>query len=234
MDDQPTPPLTPDVPHEAPKTEPVSVAADPSLQADTDSPPATPPKSEGLKSVVSTLALLLLAPLLAILLTTFFFQSYEVDGPSMQSTLQNHDRLIVLKLPRSWARLTHHAYVPHRGDIIIFNHQDVTGTADGTRQLIKRVVALPGEHVVVKDNHLTVYNKANPQGFSPDKTMSYGSVITDTAGEVDLVVPQGEIFVCGDNRPNSLDSRYFGTVPVGDVIGKLGIRIFPFNHAQVF
>jgi len=193
-----------------------------------------PPEKESVRSVISTIALLALAPLIAILLTWFIFQSYEVDGPSMQTTLQNQDRLIVLKVPRTWARLTHHDYIPNRGDIIIFNHDEVSGFGDGKKQLIKRVIALPGERVVVKDGRLTVYNQAHPEGFSPDKTMPYGTVITQTVGDVDLTVPAGEIFVCGDNRSNSLDSRYFGTVPASDIVGKLGLRVYPFTKAERF
>lgn len=190
---------------------------------------------EGLKSVVSTIALLVLAPLVAILLTMFVFQSYEVDGPSMQSTLHDKDRLIVLKLPRTWSRITGHNYIPERGEVIVFKH--ATGAAlegDSNKQLIKRVVALPGERVIVKDGVLTVYNSQYPQGFSPDKTMEYGKVIGETSGDVDLVVPKGEVFVAGDNRSNSLDSRYFGTVPANDIVGKLGLRLYPFQDAQIF
>lgn len=190
---------------------------------------------EWLKSVISTIALLVLAPLVAILLTMFVFQSYEVDGPSMQTTLHDKDRLIVLKLPRTWSRITGHNYIPGRGDVIVFKHE--MGAAlegNSSKQLIKRVVALPGERVVVKDGVLTVYNSQYPQGFSPDKTMPYGTVIGQTDGDVDLVVPEGEVFVAGDNRGNSLDSRYFGTVPAKDIVGKLGLRLYPFQDAQIF
>jgi signal peptidase I len=189
---------------------------------------------EGLKSVASTLGILLLAPLLALFLTAFIFQSYQVDGPSMQTTLHDKDRLIVLKVPRTWARLTHHDYIPNRGDVIIFNHPDINGLSSNEKQLIKRVIGLPGERVVVKDGQVTVYNQGNPKGFSPDNTLPYGSVIKYTSGDVDLVVPAGEVFVCGDNRSNSLDSRYFGTVPASDIVGKLGLRVYPFNQSQVF
>ncbi|MEI7682957.1 MAG: signal peptidase I [Candidatus Saccharibacteria bacterium] len=190
--------------------------------------------SDSAKSILSTLGLLLLAPLLALFLTAFVFQSYQVEGPSMQTSLQNKDRLIVLKVPRTWARITHHDYIPNRGDVIIFNHPDISGLGAGEKQLIKRVIALPGERVVVKNGELTVYNKEHPNGFSPDHTMPYGSVIKGTSGDVDLTVPDGEIFVCGDNRSNSLDSRYFGTVPASYIVGKLGLRVYPFKQSQVF
>lgn len=192
-------------------------------------------KAEGIRGALSTIGMLLLAPLLALFLTLYVFQSYQVDGPSMQTTLFNGDRLIVLKLPRTWARLTHHAYIPDRGDVIIFNEPSSTdASTSNIKQLVKRVIGLPGDHVVVKDGKLTIYNKAHPQGFSPDQTLPYGSVIDTTGGDVDLVVPANQVFVCGDNRPNSFDSRYFGTVPASNIIGKLEMRIYPFSKAKIF
>src|SRR5580698_6529783 len=71
--------------------------------------------------ILSTLFVIAAALALALLLITFVFQSYQVDGPSMQNTLQNNDRLIVWKVPRTLARITGDAYIPNRGDIIIFN-----------------------------------------------------------------------------------------------------------------
>ncbi len=189
---------------------------------------------EGLKSILATLGLLILAPLLAIFLTSFIFQSYEVDGPSMETTLYNQDRLVVVKLQRTWARLTGHDYLPNRGDVIIFNQPSSSLEGNSKRQLIKRVIALPGERVVITNGYVTVYNKENPNGFSPDKTLPYGQVIGQTEGEVDMTIPDNEVFVLGDNRGNSLDSRYFGTLPANDIVGKLGLRVYPFNQTKVF
>ena len=154
----------------------------------------------------------------------------------METTLENHDRLLVLKLPRTIARITHHSYIPHRGDIIIFSTTAVSdGTGDGgSKQLIKRVIGLPGDRVVVQDGNITIYNKEHPGGFNPDKTMPYGSVITTTTGNVDVTIGAKEVFVCGDNRTNSLDSRVIGTVPSKDIVGKLIFRIYPLHDAQVF
>ncbi len=230
MDDQQQPPSY------APKSD------DP-YRLNMDTPPEIPSlpeeeaketKSEGIKSILSTVAILVIAPLIALSLTAFVFQSYEVDGPSMETTLQNRDRLIVYKWPKTAASITGRPYVPHRGDIIIFSRQD--GLEFGTtqkRQLIKRVIAFPGERVVVKDGKLTVYNAENPEGFRPDDS-PYGKVIVTTPGDVDLVVPEGQIYVCGDNRPNSLDSRSFGPISTSDIVGKLILRVYPFNKGQVY
>ena len=192
-------------------------------------------KKEGIKGIISTVAILIIAPLIALGLTAFVFQSYEVDGPSMETTLQNKDRLIVYKLPKTISRITGRDYIPKRGDIIIFtlNEGDSSGSGQ-SRQLIKRVIALPGEELALKDNAYTVYNKEFPNGFNPDKA-EYGKVITTTSGEIArFKIPDDKIFVSGDNRPNSLDSRSFGPVPLEDVIGKLALRVYPFNKGQKF
>jgi signal peptidase I len=206
--------------------------------ASSETPEAQPGKREGLRSVLSTIGILMTAPLIAIFMIAFVFQSYQVDGPSMETTLQNNDRLIVWKLPRTWARITGHAYQPNRGDIIIFNEPDLSDYGQGIdKQLIKRVVGLPGERVVVKDGKVTVYNQEYPGGFQPDKTLPYGeggSHIPQTDGDVDITLPAGQIFVCGDNRPDSLDSRAFGPVPLDNVVGKLAVRILPLSTAERF
>jgi signal peptidase I len=197
---------------------------------------------EGFRNTLSTILILLLAPVVAVCLTLFVFQSYQVDGPSMEPTLQNSDRLIVLKLPKTWAKLTHHTYVPNRGDIIIFVENNLGALDQSTpKQLVKRVVGLPGDRVVVKDDKLTIFNKQHPNGFEPDVTLPYGkgvvastSVTSCNSSSCDVTVPAGQVFVCGDNRANSLDSRVFGTVPTNDIVGKLVLRIFPLGTAERF
>ena len=192
-------------------------------------------KSGKLQSVISTLAVLLIAPLLALAITAYIFQSYEVDGPSMQTTLQNHDRLIIWKVARTLSRITHHNYVPNRGDVIVFIKRGLyEDNGSKEKQLIKRVIGLPGERVTVKDGKVMVYNSVHPDGFSPDATLPYGKVIQTTEGNIDVTVPAGEVFVCGDNRANSLDSRYFGPIPTKDIVGKLAARILPLGQAEKF
>src|SRR5579862_938655 len=120
-------------------------------------PPPAPPiqpqpaKNNGdgrWRGAISTIGLFLSAFLIAILLNTFVIQSYQVDGESMEPTLQNDDRLIVNKIPRTLSRIDGHQFVPQRGDIIIFNEDGLPGFI-GQKQLIKRVIGLPGERVVV-------------------------------------------------------------------------------------
>lgn len=191
-------------------------------------------RRESWKSTVSTILILIIAPLIALFLTTFVFQSYEVDGPSMETTLQDRDRLIVWKLRRSIARVGGD-FIPDRGEVIVFTRHELEHFDSGQNsQLIKRVIGLPGERVVVRDNEVTVYNSDHPEGFNPDKTNEYTPILKGAQANLDMVIPKGEVFVMGDNRPNSLDSRMFGTVSAEDIVGTLALRIFPINKAESY
>ena len=198
----------------------------------------TPPSSSrsGWRDAWSTIAVLAAALLVALFIIFFVFRSYQVDGPSMQNTLHNNDKLIIWKVPRTWADITRHDYIPDRGDIIVFNESGLSayGQQD-SKQLIKRVIGLPGDHVVVKDGSITIYNKQHPGGFDPDKTMPYGKNIPAvTSGYFNGTLGPHQLFVCGDNRPNSLDSRIFGPINANQVVGKLVLRVFPINQAKSF
>ena len=190
-----------------------------------------------LGDLASTVFVIIAALALALGLIAFVFQSYQVDGPSMENTLQNNDRLIVWKASRTLARITGRFYIPNRGDIVIFNESGLAqyGQAD-VKQLVKRVIGLPGDRVVVKDGVITIYDKAHPNGFAPDKTMPYGQEhpLPYTSGNIDITLANDQIFVCGDNRPDSLDSRAFGPVNLDNVVGKLVLRIYPFSTAERF
>lgn len=190
---------------------------------------------EGWRSVFSTVLILALAPLIAWVMITFVFQSYEVDGPSMEETLHDKDRLIVLKTGKTMSEITNKDYIPKRGEVIIFVKHGLVelGTAQN-KQLIKRVIGLPGERVVVSNGKITVYNAEHTAGFDPDEGTEYAKTISYTNGNVDITVPEGQVFVCGDNRGNSLDSRSFGPVDNEDIIGKLVFRLFPINKAESF
>jgi signal peptidase I len=183
----------------------------------------------------------------SMLLNSFVFRSYNVVGHSMENTLQEHDRVIVNRLTVSIAHFKGEEYVPERGQIIVFANGEAEGEltcgTDSTindQYIIKRVIAFPGERVIVKDGELTVYNNEHPDGFKPDSDTRKSDTDgpkKDTAGEVDMVVPQGELFVAGDNREgtHSFDSRYgLGTVPYCRIIGPVSIRLFPFNHIRLF
>jgi signal peptidase I len=181
------------------------------------------------QSLTGTLGLVIAAPLLALFLTAHIFQPYEVDGASMETTLQNTDRLIVFKLPKTWANISGGDYRPSRGDVIVFDRPKQLNASARTEHLIKRVIGLPGERVVIKDGTVTVYNAEKPDGFNPDKGMDYSGDIVTTPGQVDITVGRSEVFVLGDNRTNSTDSRVFGPISDEIIVGKAVTRFLPLN-----
>lgn len=193
-------------------------------------------RREAIKNTLETIGLFLLAPILAILLTAFVFQFYQVDGPSMETTLQNNDRLIVYKLPKTFSKVFGGSYVPKRGEIIVFSQTSSVDARSGNtgRQLIKRVIGVPGDTVRVKNGIVTIINNENPDGFNPDKGTNYSETMGQISGDIEVTVPENEVFVMGDNRENSLDSRVFGTIPARDIIGELVLRVFPMNSFEGF
>ncbi len=192
---------------------------------------------QAIGDILSVLFIFAVAGALAFALIAFVFQSYQVDGPSMENTLQNNDRLIVWKVPRTWAHITGHQYVPNRGDIIIFNENNLAEFGQPSiKQLVKRVIGLPGDRVVVRNGVVTIYNHDHMGGFQPDQTLPYGQEhpLPYTSGDIDITLDSTHIFVCGDNRTDSLDSRAFGPVDLNDVVGKLVLRMFPLSTLERF
>lgn len=170
-----------------------------------------------------------------LIINTYIFRSFSVVGPSMEKTMYTNDRLIVNRLPIAWAQLQNKTYVPERGQIVIFkNPHYISGLGD--EFVVKRVIAFTGEHVVLKSGHYTVFNSQFPNGFDPDDA-NKGEPGSPTSGEVDMVVPENEMFISGDHRQDnySLDSRNgLGTIPYTDIVGPVELRIFPFNKLRAF
>lgn len=165
----------------------------------------------------------------------------------MENTLQNDDRVIVNRLPVSWSHFLGQEYVPKRGQIIVFANGAASGpltceapVGQVDQYIIKRVIAFPGERVTVKNGVLKVYNEEHPDGFLPDADTRVDATNGPkeySSGDVDMIVPEGEIFVAGDNREgsHSFDSRSgLGTIPYCRIIGPAAVRIYPFDKVQLF
>jgi len=138
-----------------------------------------------------------------------------VSGESMYPTLKDKDYLFINKL----------SYInkdPKRGDIIVFKTDLVDEESGKKKDLVKRVIGLPGEHIVIRDNQVIINDEILKEKY-------LDGVYTD--GDIDMIIPDNHIFAMGDNRPNSGDSRqdYLGAIGIDDIIGSVMIRLYPFN-----
>ncbi|MCF6094344.1 signal peptidase I [Microaerobacter geothermalis] len=157
------------------------------------------------------------AVVLAILIRSFLFAPFVVDGESMMPTLKDRERLIVNKFIYLIGE-------PKKGDIIVFH-------ATPEKDYIKRVIALGGETVEVRNDQLYVNGEPVDEPYlEPEKKQARldGFPLTGDFGPV--FVPEGSIFVMGDNRRNSKDSRMIGPIPKERVVGRADIVFWPIEQ----
>ena len=216
---------------------------------DTDKQPSFFQKHPVLKDVASLFGFVICVVAGTLLLNSFVFRSYNVVGRSMENTFFNDDRVIVNRLAVSAAHFSGNEYVPERGKVIVFANGEASGTTTcsapkniADQYIIKRVIAYPGERVVLKDGVMTIYNDEFPEGHVYDE--EFRALAKDgegpkeySSGEIDITVPAGELFVSGDNREGSYskDSRNgLGTIPYCRIVGPVVLRLYPFDRIRVF
>jgi signal peptidase I len=160
---------------------------------------------------------------IAIILRWLVVGSYEVNGDSMEPNFHNGDRLIVDKLSYKVGQIK-------RGDVIVFH-------ATPTDDYIKRVIGLPNDKIEYKHDQLYVNGKKVNEPYLSDYKHKYHSLTEDfTLKQLTKVsrVPKGKLWVMGDNRRNSTDSRYLGFIDEDKVVGKVELRYYPFNDIALF
>jgi signal peptidase I len=151
------------------------------------------------------------ALLIALLINVFVGQATRVEGQSMEPNLHSEQRLVVEKL-------SYRFHGPQRFDIVVLNV-----ASQGEELLIKRVVGLPGETVEIKDGGVYIDGKRLEEPFTDEYTQS------GRHGQV--TVPPLHVYVLGDNRDRSNDSRSFGPVPIENVIGRAWLSYWPLEDA---
>ena len=176
-------------------------------------------KAIGLWFISGFLSGLLISIPTVIVLHEFVFQAFHVAGTAMSPAANDGDYLITSVLePIQGGK----SYLPQRGQIIVFHFP-----LDTSKVFIKRVVGLPGDRIVITGGKVTIYNKANPNGFNPDA--NYETPSTVTLIDTDDTVKTGTVFVMGDNRGDgaSYDSRQWGDLPSSDIISVVKYRMEP-------
>ncbi len=149
----------------------------------------------------------------------YIMQPFVVSGLSMYPTFHDKDYLIVDKL-------SYEIGSPHRGDVVVFQYP-----GDPSKFFIKRMIGLPGDHVVITNGKVTIYNAEHPDGLKLDETKFVPDPqLTDN---IDKIVPADSYYVMGDNRKESYDSRGWGFVPKKLLTGRAFLRLYPFNVISV-
>ncbi len=181
--------------------------------------------------------LLLVAFVLAFLLRTFVVQVFYIPSESMVPTLEVNDRMVVEKL-------TYLAREPRRGEVVVFEGEEGFDPSDGlgtgaravravgqflgvvpvnAQDFVKRVIGLPGDTVVIEDGQVLVNGEAVDEPYV---------IFEDGRSHGPFEVPEDSLFVLGDNRPNSSDSRFtLGYIAMDHVVGRAVVVIWPFEHA---
>ena len=159
------------------------------------------------------------ALVVALLIRTFLFQAYEIPSPSMVDTLNVGDRVLVNKL-------AYKVHDVHRGDVVVFKRPP--GEPDPQiKDLIKRVIGLQGETLVFRDCRVFVDGKALVEPYVDDQCTDPPQDTVDPDGDGSVTVPDGMLFVMGDNRGGSFDSRYFGPITESSVVGRAFVIMWP-------
>ena len=204
--------------------------------------------SDKTKDILEWIYCIVIAVVLALLVRYYIGTPTIVKQPSMYPTLKENQRLILSRVGRTMKKL------PKKGDIITFEAPSESYISQenydpnnpvaiynnnfkgikkfvykfleiGKISYIKRVIALPGDHVEIKDDSVYI------NGEKLEESYLQPGVVTDSLGGMftDFTVPENCVFAMGDNRPHSTDCRRFGCIPLDKIEGKVKIRIWPLN-----
>ncbi len=210
-------------------------------------------------SVVDNVKTIVYAVVIAVIIRTFLFEPFNIPSGSMIPTLLVGDYLFVAKYSYGFSRFSFpfspdwfsgrvFGSVPHRGDVVVFRYPP-----DPSEDYIKRVIGLPGDHVQVREGQLYINGQLVPREpagdyvtdedgihmvlrrYKEDLPGGVGHYILKATDQGDMnntneyVVPTNELMVLGDNRDNSADSRFWGYVPMENLVGKAEVLFFSIN-----
>lgn len=179
------------------------------------------------RALVEWIAVIVGAIAVAFLVKTFLVQAFFIPSSSMEPTLQVNDRVLVNKLSYDFND-------PGRGDLVVFEKPD--NLVSETDDLIKRIVGLPGETLELIDGRVYIDGRGLNEPYVreiPTNWLGFDATARELcSGENLCVIPEGYVFVMGDNRTGSTDSRRFGPIREDTIVGRAFLRIWPLNDVS--
>jgi len=192
-----------------------------------EQPPSLPSANSGLQLVREWVTVLVVALVIAITVRSLILQQFYISGPSMEATMFQDNRVLVNKL-------SYRLHDIHRGDVVVFDRVTVDGQVVQHDDLIKRVIALGGEKISITDCKVFIDGKLLPEPYLNDYDLAQ-TVIEDRCRVPmmdEMIIPDDQLFVMGDNRPQSFDSRMFGPIEQNLVVGRAFVIIWPLSAAK--
>ena len=174
-------------------------------------------KNKAMKELFDWILSIVIAIAAALCIKAFLFDIIEVSGDSMKPTLYNYNRLGV-------ERVCHFTHAIKKGQIVIFDSGD-----EKNEIFIKRVIALPGDKIENKHGHVYLNDQLLQEDYLPEGTYTSSGTLTGP-----IIIPDECMFVLGDNREISEDSRYIGCIPFSMLRGRVLFRIYPFSSIKKF
>lgn len=188
----------------------MNVETEPEVDPDEPAPPA-PRENRGVRNLVEWIAIVVGALAVALLVKTFLIQAFFIPSLSMYPTLDEGDRVLVNKL-------SYRLHDVHRGDLVVFERPEGQPESD-IKDLIKRVVGLEGETIEAREGVIYI------DGQELDEPYLVEGVTTDNLPRQEI--PDGHVFVMGDNRGDSADSRVFGPIDEDTIVGRAFVKVWP-------
>ena len=174
------------------------------------------------------LSVIVVAVVIAIVVRAFLLQQFYISGPSMEPTMFQDNRVLVDKI-------TYRFREPHIGDVVVFDRITTNGDEVQHDDLIKRVIGTPGDTVQIRDCAVSVNGKVVDEPYLDAAVLSFEDPMS-RCRQPDMepiVVPSDEYFVMGDNRPESFDSRSFGTISSELIVGRAFAIVWPIDMLKL-
>ncbi len=173
---------------------------------------------EAFKSIVTTILMVLIV---VIPIRMYIGKPFLVNGSSMDPSFETWDYLIVDVFTYKFL------HDPQRGDVIVFK-----APIANNKFFIKRIIALPGETIDIKNGKVTIYNDSHPEGMLLEEP--YVSEANQAHNSLKMSMGHDEYFVMGDNRAGSFDSRFWGPLKKDNIVGRAFLRLYPLNEVGFF